>query len=195
MRRIRLALALTMALPGTPVLMYGDEIGMGENLALPGRIAVRGPMQWSPGHAGGFSAAAELYRPAHQDGPNGYRTVNVLDQRHRPDSLYSWVAHAIRVRRECPEMGWGEWRTLDVGDPRVLAIEYKWRSGHLVTLHNLSAEPAPMRLPADVRGNGDSGEVWQVLSDDPAASFTGPDIMVDGYGFRWLRLPGENALL
>ena len=58
-RRIRLALALTMALPGTPVLMYGDEIGMGENFSLPGRIAVRGPMQWSPGHrAGGFSTAA-----------------------------------------------------------------------------------------------------------------------------------------
>jgi maltose alpha-D-glucosyltransferase / alpha-amylase len=195
MRRIRLALALTMALPGTPVLMYGDEIGMGENLSLPGRIAVRGPMQWSPGHAGGFSTAADLYRPAHEDGPYGYRAVNVLDQRHRPDSPYSWVAHAIRVRRECPEMGWGEWRTLDVGDSRVLAIEYKWRSGHLVTLHNLSAEPAPVRLPADVHGDGDGEEVRQVLSDDPAASFTGPDITVGGHGFRWLRLPGENALL
>jgi maltose alpha-D-glucosyltransferase/alpha-amylase len=149
LRRIRLALALTMALPGTPVLMYGDEIGMGENLSLPGRIAVRGPMQWSPRHAGGFSAAAELYRPACADGPYGYRTVNVLDQRHQPGSLYSWVAHAIRVRRECPELGWGEWRTLDVGDGRVLAIENRWRDGHLVTLHNLSAEPAVIRLPGE----------------------------------------------
>ena len=63
-RRIRLALALTMALPGTPVLLYGDEIGMGEDLSLPGRLAVRNPMQWSPGQARGFSARAELYRPA-----------------------------------------------------------------------------------------------------------------------------------
>ena len=91
-QRIRLALALTMALPGTPFLMYGDEIGMGEDLSLPGRIAVRDPMQWSPGHAGGFSAACRLYRPTRADGPDGYRTVNVLDQRHDPDSLYSWVA-------------------------------------------------------------------------------------------------------
>jgi hypothetical protein len=105
-RRIRLALALTMALPGTPILMYGDEIGMGEDLSLPGRLAVRNPMQWSPRHAGGFSTADTLYRPARAEGPYGYRTVNVLDQRHQPGSLYSWMAHAIRVRRECPEIGW-----------------------------------------------------------------------------------------
>ncbi len=195
MRRIRLALALTMALPGTPVLMYGDEIGMGENLSLPGRIAVRGPMQWSPRHAGGFSTATELYRPACADGPYGYRTVNVLDQRHQPGSLYSWVAHAIRVRRECPELGWGEWRTLDVGDVRVLAIENRWRDGHLVTLHNLSAEPAVIRLPADLGGHGQASEVRQVLGDDQSAPPAGQDITMGGYGFRWLRLPGENALL
>ena len=88
-QRIRLALALTMALPGTPVLMYGDEIGMGEDLSLPGRIAVRNPMQWSPEHAGGFSAASKTYRPARPDGPFGYRAINVLDQRHDPGSLYS----------------------------------------------------------------------------------------------------------
>jgi maltose alpha-D-glucosyltransferase/alpha-amylase len=194
-RRIRLALALTMALPGTPVLMYGDEIGMGENLSLPGRIAVRGPMQWSPRHAGGFSTATELHRPACADGPYGYRMVNVLDQRHQPGSLYSWVAHAIRVRRECPELGWGEWQTLDVGDARVLAIENRWRDGHLVTLHNLSAEPAVIHLPANIGGNGQASEIRQVLGDDRSVSGIGQDITVDGYGFRWLRLPGENALL
>jgi maltose alpha-D-glucosyltransferase/alpha-amylase len=152
-------------------------------------------MQWSPRHAGGFSAAAELYRPACADGPYGYRTVNVLDQRHQPGSLYSWVAHAIRVRRECPELGWGEWRTLDVGDPRVLAIENGWRDGHLVTLHNLSAEPAVVGLPAEVGGNGQASEVRQVLGDDRRAPAIDQDITMDGYGFRWLRLSGENALV
>jgi maltose alpha-D-glucosyltransferase/alpha-amylase len=194
-RRIRLALALTMALPGTPVLMYGDEIGMGENLALPGRVAVRGPMQWSSRHAGGFSTAAELYRPVRADGPYGYRTVNVQDQRHQAGSLYAWMAHAIRVRRECPELGWGEWRTLDVGDPRVLAIEYRWRDGQLVTLHNLAAEPAAIRLPADASGSGQEHDVRQVLGDGQPSSAAGQSITVDGYGFRWLRLPGKNALL
>jgi maltose alpha-D-glucosyltransferase / alpha-amylase len=193
-RRIKLALALTMALPGTPVLMYGDEIGMGENLSLPGRIAVRVPMQWSPGHAGGFSAASDLYRPACADGPYGYRTVNVLDQRHEPASLYSWMAQAIGVRRECPELGWGEWRTLDAGDEHVLAIEYKWRDGHLVTLHNLSAEPAVVRLPGGIGGDAQAGEARQLLGDERRAPAACSEVRLDGYGFSWLRLPAENAV-
>jgi len=122
-RRIRLALALTMALPGTPVLFYGDEIGMGEDLSLPGRLAVRGPMQWSSDQGGGFSPAAKPYRPARADGPYGYRKVNVAAQRHHPGSLHSWVAYASRILRECPELGWGDWHTLDVGDPRVLVLD------------------------------------------------------------------------
>jgi maltose alpha-D-glucosyltransferase/alpha-amylase len=189
-RRIRLALALTMALPGTPILMYGDEIGMGEDLALPGRLAVRNPMQWSARHAGGFSTAGagKLYRPARAEGPYGYRTVNVLDQRHQPGSLYSWVAHAIRVRRECPELGWGEWRTLNVGDPRVLAIEAHWLDGRMVTLHNLSAGPATVRLPGDLDDRAQTKDVRQVLGDAEPPHGTNQETTLGGYGFRWLRL-------
>jgi glycosidase len=193
-RRIRLALALTMALPGTPVLFYGDEIGMGEDLSLPGRLAVRGPMQWSSGQGGGFSPAAKPYRPARADGPYGYRKVNVAAQRHHPGSLHSWVAYASRILRECPELGWGDWHTLDVGDPRVLAIDYRWRDGHLVTLHNLSAGPAEIRLPAAAGGPGHDGDVRQVLGSDgpgpPGTPGPGQALTLDGYGFRWLRLAG-----
>jgi maltose alpha-D-glucosyltransferase/alpha-amylase len=191
-RRIRLALALTMALPGTPILMYGDEIGMGEDLSLPGRLAVRNPMQWSPRHAGGFSTAGKLYRPARAEGPYGYRTVNVLDQRHQPGSLHSWVAHAIRVRRECPEIGWGQWRTLKITDPRVLAIEARWRDGHMVTLHNVSAGPVTVHLPGDLDDQAQASEVRQVLGDDQPPHTTGQEITLGGYGFRWLRLLDES---
>jgi maltose alpha-D-glucosyltransferase/alpha-amylase len=189
-RRIRLALALTMALPGTPVLMYGDEIGMGEDLSLPGRLAVRNPMQWSPRHAGGFSTAGEPYRPAHADGPFGYQAVNVLDQRYQPDSLYSWVARAIRVRRECPELGWGDWRTLEVSDPRVLAIEARWRDRRLVTLHNVSDERAAVKLPDDLDDGSETrtAELRQVLGDADPPDRPDQMITLDGYGFRWLRL-------
>ena len=189
-QRIRMVLALTMALPGTPVLLYGDEIGMGEDLSLPGRLAVRNPMQWSAGHAGGFSAGDTLYRPVRAEGPSGYRAVNVADQRHEHDSLYSWVARAVRVRRESPELGWGEWRILDVGDPHVLAIETRWRDDLMVTLHNLSAEPAKVRLPHDLdeaaRGEG----LRQVLGDAGPPDRPVQDITLGRYGFRWLRRAG-----
>jgi maltose alpha-D-glucosyltransferase/alpha-amylase len=186
-QRIRLALALTMALPGTPVLLYGDEIGMGEDLSLPGRLAVRNPMQWSSGHAGGFSASDKLYRPAHAEGPSGYRMVNVTDQRHDPDSLYSWMAQAIRARRESPELGWGEWRTIDVDDPRVLAIETRWRDERTVTLHNLSAEPVKVRLPEDVNEPGQGQRMRQMLGDADPPYRPGQEIILGRYGFRWLR--------
>jgi maltose alpha-D-glucosyltransferase/alpha-amylase len=192
-RRIRLALALTMALPGTPVLMYGDEIGMGEDLSRPGRLAVRNPMQWSDQPGGGFSTAEQLYRPARADGPFGYRAVNVAAQRHQPGSLQSWLTSAIRVRRECPELGWGQWRTLPVGDPRVLAIEARWRDGCVVTLHNLSGEPATVRLPGDVTAPARSADVVPVLTDGASPEGNGPTIELAGYGYRWLRLSGETS--
>jgi maltose alpha-D-glucosyltransferase/alpha-amylase len=166
--------------------MYGDEIGMGEDLSLPGRIAVRNPMQWSPGHAGGFSAATELYRPARADGPYGYRAVNVLDQRHDPRSLYSWVAHAIRARRECPELGWGQWHTIEVSDPRVLVIEARWRDHRMITLHNLSADPAVIPLRGDL---ADLTRAIQVLGDPEPPQHPAEEITLGRYGFRWLRLP------
>jgi maltose alpha-D-glucosyltransferase/alpha-amylase len=186
-QRIRLALALTMALPGTPVLLYGDEIGMGEDLSLPGRLAVRNPMQWSPRHAGGFTAGEKPYRPVHAEGPYGYRTVNVAEQRHEPGSLYSWTAQAIRTRRECPELGWGDWRTFDVGDPRVLAIETRWRKYQTVTLHNLSAEPVEVRLPDDADGPAEGERLTQVLGDADPPYVAGQEIALGRYGFRWLR--------
>jgi maltose alpha-D-glucosyltransferase / alpha-amylase len=186
-QRIRLALALTMALPGTPVLLYGDEIGMGEDLSLPGRLAVRNPMQWSSGQAGGFSTSDKLYRPVHADGPYGYRTVNVADQRHDLGSLYSWVAQAIRVRRESPELGWGEWRTLDMDDPHVLAIETRWRDDRTVTLHNLSAEPVKVRLPDGAEEPDQGKRMRQMLGDTDPPYSPGQEITLGRYGFRWLR--------
>ena len=135
-------------------------------------------------------------------GPYGYRAVNVAGQRHDPGSLYSWMARAIGVRRQCPELGWGGWRTLEVGDPRVLAIETRWRDGCVVTLHNLSAEPARIRLADDLGDAANRGGIRQLLGDtgSPAAggagtpSRAGADIALAGYGFRWLRLTDDSAL-
>ncbi|GAA4614999.1 alpha-amylase family protein [Actinoallomurus liliacearum] len=190
-RRIRLVLALTLALPGTPVILYGDEIGMGEDLSLPGRLAVRTPMQWSARPNGGFSRVEEVYRPALADGEYGFREVNVVAQRHDPESLSSWMTRAIRVRRECPEFGWGDWDILDVGDTRVLGLAYRWREGRVVTLHNVSADPVRVRLPDDLDLTGVE-QIRQMFGDAPAAEL-GREIELAGYGYRWLRLIDDEA--
>jgi maltose alpha-D-glucosyltransferase/alpha-amylase len=144
-------------------------------------------MQWSPGPGGGFSDSDTPYRPVRADGPAGYRTVNAADQRHDPGSLYSWVARAVRARRESPELGWGQWRILDVGDPHVLAIETRWRENQMVTLHNLSAEPVKIRLPGDLDEPSEGVGMRQVLGDADPPYQPGQDIALGRYGFRWLR--------
>jgi maltose alpha-D-glucosyltransferase / alpha-amylase len=89
-RRLELAYSLLFSLPGTPMLQYGDEIGMGDDLSLPERECARTPMQWTERAHGGFSRAEKVVRPVIDDDEYGYRKVNVADQRRDPDSLLNW---------------------------------------------------------------------------------------------------------
>src|SRR5207248_2894930 len=126
-RRIELAYSLQFTLPGTPVLRYGEEIGMGDDLQLPERNAIRTPMQWSGQRNGGFSTAkrANLVRPVISRGEYGYRSVNVAAQRRDPGSLLSWMERALHTLRECREFGVGKPRIVDVrGAPSVFALSY-----------------------------------------------------------------------
>ena len=112
-RAIRMAYSLAFSLPGTPVLFYGEEIGMAENLAIEGRYAVRAPMQWSPTTAAS-RRPIEPRRPM-VEGEWGPQRVNVADQRRDPGSLLNWFERLIRRRRECPELGFGTMTVLDTG--------------------------------------------------------------------------------
>ena len=145
-RRIRLAYSLAFSLPGTPVLFYGEEIGMAENLAIEGRYSVRSPMQWSGEHQAGFTTAEKAARPVVEDGPFGYRELNVTRQRRDPDSLLNWMERLIRRRRECPELGWGKPTLLDTGDAAVFAQRSDWEGSTVVAVHNLAGRDARTRL-------------------------------------------------
>ena len=107
--RLRMVYSLMFSLPGAPVLFYGEEIGMAENLEIEGRMSVRSPMQWSGEANAGFSTAAQekLRRPVVAGDDYGPSAVNVADQRRDPDSLLNWMERLIRTRKECPEIGWG----------------------------------------------------------------------------------------
>ena len=135
-QHIELAYSLMFALPGTPVIRYGDEIGMGENLELPERDAVRTPMQWDDAENAGFSSASKLVHPVIEKGPYAYKHINVEAQRREPHSLLNWMTSLIRLRQECPEIGWGDWQILKTDVKPVLAMHYHWQESSLIILHN-----------------------------------------------------------
>ncbi|MCU1438113.1 MAG: treS [Naasia sp.] len=183
-RRIRLVYSLLFALPGTPTLFYGEEIGMGENLAVEGRMSVRTPMQWTADANGGFSTAPERKLPAPVT-PDGYgpRFVNVESQQHDPDSLLSFIRDLAHVYRTTFEIGFGEARYPDLGDPRVLACEYRWNDGCVITLHNFGSASALVRVPVD------GSAVLDLLTGRREETPDGEhEVPLDGYGFRWLRV-------
>jgi maltose alpha-D-glucosyltransferase/alpha-amylase len=150
-RAIRMAYSLAFSLPGTPVLFYGEEIGMGENPEIEGRYSVRAPMQWSSERHGGFSTAADaaaLRRPV-TAGAFGPEQVNVAAQRRDPDSLLSWFERLVRRRRECPEIGFGALTVLDTDAPSVLAHRCDWGEATVVAVHELAGEAAHVALPVE----------------------------------------------
>ncbi|MDA0161092.1 alpha-amylase family protein [Solirubrobacter ginsenosidimutans] len=142
-RAIRMVYSLVFSLPGTPVLFYGEEIGMAENLAIDGRYAVRAPMQWSPD--GGFTVSDAPCRPL-TEGEYGPSRINVATQRRDPHSLLNWFERLIRRRRECPELGFGELEVLDTGAGSVLAHRCDWEGETIVAVHELSGRPVTARL-------------------------------------------------
>ena len=152
-RRVELAYSLLFALPGTPVLFYGEEIGLGENLAMPDREAVRPPMPWANRPAGGFTTADEssLPREIVGDGPFGYRALNVEEQRRDRGSLLNWMEQVIRTRKEWPTIGWGAWQVLGTRNPRVLGHLTTWDGSSVLALHSFSDRPerVTVRVPKD----------------------------------------------
>ncbi|MFL5356037.1 alpha-amylase family protein [Archangium sp.] len=193
-RRLELAYSLMFTLPGTPVLRYGDEIGMGEDLSLKERSAIRTPMQWSTEPQAGFSTAKKTVLPVISEGPYGYERVNVADQKTDPGSLLNWTERIIRARKECPEIGWGQWRVLETHSPHVLALRYDWRNNGVVILHNLDAKSHAVTFGA---GSADAKVLMNLLSGDHSrANGRGQhQLELEGYGYRWYRVGGLDYIL
>ena len=188
-RRIELAYALQFSLRGTPVLRYGEEIGMGEDLSLHGRDAIRTPMQWSYLPNAGFSRAEpdQLVRPVITDGEFGYDTVNVTAQRHDPASLLSWFERMIRTLREAPEVGGGSCTHVDVPAPRgVLAHRADSPAGTMLFVHNLSDRAATVDLGVVADEAEFPNDVLADQKYPEPGDFT--KIEIAGYGHRWIRL-------
>ncbi|SFP40699.1 trehalose synthase [Geodermatophilus dictyosporus] len=193
-RRVRMVYSLLFSLPGTPVLFYGEEIGMGEDLSAEGRLAVRTPMQWTSGPNGGFSTADPDRLPGPVvDGGFAPEFVNVADQRRDEDSMLSFVTLLVRRYRESPELGWGAFRVLDQPHPEVLAHLSAWDDGTVVAVHNLGPEPRVVPLTLEGCDPSHRLEDLLVTQTTPVGEGGTVELTLDGYGYRWLRVVAEGS--
>jgi maltose alpha-D-glucosyltransferase/alpha-amylase len=193
-KRLELAFSLLFSLPGTPMMQYGDEIGMGDNLKLPERECARTPMQWTSEVHGGFSRARKVVRPAIEDPVYGFQARNVSDQRRDHESLLNWTERIIRMRKECPEISWGNFEVLRTNAASVLALRYDWRDTSLVTLHNFGTATERVKL----KMGGERGDVLVELFNGHHSRPQNDGmhrITLPGYGWRWFRVGAADNVL
>jgi maltose alpha-D-glucosyltransferase/alpha-amylase len=193
-RKIELLSSLLLSMPGTPVVYYGDEIGMGDNIYLGDRDGVRTPMQWSPDRNGGFSRAdpARLFLPAIQDPIYGYSAVNVEAQLASSWSLLTWMRRMIAVRRAHQAFGRGTLRFLYPANRKVLAYLRETETARILCVVNVSRAPQPVELdlaeftccmPVELT----AGSAFPPIGDRPYL------LTLPAYGFFWFRLEPARA--
>jgi maltose alpha-D-glucosyltransferase/alpha-amylase len=187
-RRIEMAYSLQLSMPGTPVIRYGEEIGMGENLNLPEREAIRTPMQWDDTRNAGFSGADphQLKAPVIDFGPYGYEQVNVMAQRLDPHSLLTWFERILHALRECQEIGSGDHTILDDGPDHVLVHRADGPGGSMLFAHNLADVPVTLQLGA--QRDPEQRPIPFIADSDYGGELDLDHLDVAGYGYRWIRL-------
>ena len=195
-RRIELAYSLMFTMPGTPVIRYGDELGMGDDLSLLERNCARTPMQWSTEPHAGFTKSDKPLLPVISGGPFGFEHVNAAEQRRDPNSLLNWTERLIRMRKEVPEIGWGDFQVIPSRDPAVLVMRYDWRNNSVLFVHNLDSKPHEISFSSGV--DGETGELLVNLltGDHNRADDSGKHrLLLEAYGYRWYRVGGLDYLL
>jgi trehalose synthase len=197
---IRMVYSLAFSLPGTPVLFYGEEIGMGENLDIEGRLSVRSPMQWSVEANAGFSPVADpdaLCRPV--TGTKGFdpRAVNAASQRRDEGSLLNWFERLIRRRKECPELGWGRFSRIATPEPATFAHRADWGDRTVVAVHNLSSRAGRTGFALEDDGAVESlDDLFRHEELRPGADGR-IELDLEPHAYRWFRVrrPGQRLAL
>jgi maltose alpha-D-glucosyltransferase / alpha-amylase len=188
-RRIELLNGLLFSLPGTPILYYGDEIGMGDDVLRPDRDGVRTPMQWTGDPSAGFSVAPpdRLYSPPISDPVYGTAAVNVEAQLHDRSSLLHWMRNMIRLRRQFRVFGRGSIEFLAVANRKILAFVRRWESDTILCVANLSRHAQPVEL--DLAGFQGLTPVEMLgYTPFPVIGRSPYVLALGGYGFSWFEL-------
>ncbi|MGH3870200.1 MAG: maltose alpha-D-glucosyltransferase [Pseudonocardiaceae bacterium] len=187
--------ALLLSLPGSPVLYYGDEIGMGDNIWLGDRDSVRTPMQWTPDRNAGFSSCdpGRIYLPVIMDPVYGYQAVNVEAQSNSAQSLLNWTRRMIQVRHAHPAFGLGDFTELGSSNPTVLAYRRHHADDLMICVNNLSRFPQPVELDLSEHEGGVPVELTGGAHFPPIGEL--PYLLtLPGHGFYWFQivLPGSE---
>jgi len=195
-RRLELAYSLMCTLPGTPVIRYGDELAMGDDLGLAERSCTRTPMQWSTEPHAGFTKSDRPCAPVIDKGPYGFEHVNAAKQRRDPQSMLNWTERIIRMRKELPEVGWGDFEVISVRDPAIFIIRYDWRNNSVLFVHNLDEKPREISFAVGLHGEAGNLLVNLLTEDHSRAGARGRHrLLMEGYGYRWYRVGGLDYLL
>lgn len=187
---LELCYSLMFSLPGTPMIRYGDEILMGDNLSLPGRSSVRTPMQWSDGKHGGFSSAQtdDLIHTPVDTGEFSYKKVNVINAQRDRESFLNWIESLISTRKQCPEIGIGEMKVLRCDEPSVMAHCYDFNNEKMFFLHHLSKRRVIIMKKALGLENL---RLFDVFGCQEVKQFD-DRFEIDGYGYQWYRVVNSN---
>ncbi len=188
-RQMELMNALLMSLPGTPIIYYGDEIGMGDNVYLGDRNGVRTPMQWTGDRNAGFSEAdsAALYSPVISDAPFGYHAVNVSAQERIQTSLLRWMRQLIAVRKQHLAFGRGTWEALDAENRRVLVFLRRFKGETILCVNNLSRFAQYVSLDLHEFEGRVPVELWSNNAFPPIGEL--PYLLTLGpHNFYWFKL-------
>jgi maltose alpha-D-glucosyltransferase/alpha-amylase len=188
-RKIELLNSLLLTMPGTPILYYGDELGMGDNIYLGDRNGVRTPMQWTGDRNAGFSRAetAQLYLPLNVDPVYGYQALNVEAQQRVPNSLLNWTRRVLSVRKRHRTFGRGTLEFLKPANRSILAYVRKHEGEILLIVNNLAGSAQPVEL--DLR-RFIGADVVEMLGDTrfPKVGEHPYQLSMAPYGYFWFRL-------
>lgn len=186
-RKIRLLHAILLAFIGTPVLYYGDEIGMGDNIDLEDRDGVRTPMQWDASYNAGFSSAPaeNIQIPVIDDAEYGYKKVNVIQAEADSNSLLNWLKETIALRKQHPVFGEGSLHMCSPSHPAILAWVRESEEERILAIVNFSANPQEVSL--NQIGLSDS-HLKAILSSDQADILSAGHLRLEGFGFAWYKL-------
>jgi maltose alpha-D-glucosyltransferase / alpha-amylase len=185
---IELFYSVMFALPGIPLINYGEEIGMGDDLSQEGRNSVRTVMQWDDSLNAGFSKVKEmkLVHSVIKDGEFDHKKINVTKQINYTDSLLNWFSRLIITRKFCPQLGYGDWEVIKVKDDNILALKCVWQKEVVITFHNFSNKKIIFKTGFDDKKYENLTEIF---SNKPYKNIKGleGEVEITAHGYRWFK--------